>query len=178
MLLQRLQMPFQPANPEIDETGHDGEQPDILVTRLSTAKAEAIARTEPQALIIASDQAAVLNEQIIGKPGSYAQALTQLKLASGRTLRYYTGLCVLNAATGSRQIDCIISEVKFRYLADAEIIRYLETEQPYNCAGSLKSETLGITLLDSITGDDPTALIGLPLIRLSQMLRAEGLYLP
>jgi septum formation protein len=146
--------------------------------RLARDKAHAIAITEPEALIIGSDQLACCNDTVLGKPGSHEKATKQLQTMRGQTLLFHTGLCLLNSKTGTESIDCVEYEVQFRHFSDDEIERYLLTELPYNCAGSFKSEQLGISLLESMQGSDPTALIGLPLIKLAQMLRIEGTKIP
>lgn len=176
-LLQRLGLPFHCQAPDIDETAKAGESAVALVSRLSQEKASAIARSFPQAVIIGSDQVAVLNEQVLGKPGHHAAAVAQLKAVSGKTIQFHTGLCVLNAQTGEYQLDSIPTTVQFRDLSLAEIEAYCQREQPYDCAGSFKSEGLGIILLSAVSSHDPTALIGLPLIRLSQMLTKAGIRL-
>lgn len=177
-LLKRLQVQFTVRSPAIDEARLAGEPPADMVTRLANAKAAAIAEVEAGALVIASDQAAFLGQDPIGKPGNHAAAVEQLRRASGNNVVFYTGLCVLDTRSGRSQTDCIHSEVRFRSLTDSEIERYLALDKPYDCAGSFKSESLGITLVEQIAEEDPTALVGLPLIRLSEMLRQEGLELP
>ena len=177
-LLKRLNIPFQAINPHIDEARLNGESARSMVERLSIAKARAIHELPKGSLVIGSDQAAVLNEKIIGKPGNHPAALAQLLEVSDRIIHFYTGLCVWNNTDDTVQVDCIECAVKFRCLTKAEINRYLLQEQPYDCAGSFRSEGYGITLFESISGSDPTALIGLPLIRLSAMLRNAGLHLP
>jgi septum formation protein len=177
-LLERLGLPFVTAAPDTDETPRPGESPQALVQRLAEAKARAVAAQFPQALIIGSDQVAVIDGEILGKPGSRERALDQLRRASGRQVVFYTGLCLLNAAGGRAQVVCEPFEVHFRELDDARIGRYLDAEQPFNCAGSFKSEGLGISLFLRLRGDDPNALIGLPLIRLVELLAAEGVVVP
>jgi len=145
-----------------------------MVRRLAEAKARAVAESGHSGLIIGSDQAAIMNGQIIGKPGNHAAAVRQLQQASDNELLFLTGLCVFNSANGRIQLDCIPCKARFRVLDDALIERYLQREQPYDCAGAFKSEGLGIALLQSMETSDPTALIGLPLIRLTQMLEKEG----
>ncbi len=173
-LMQRLQYPFETAAPDIDETRKAHESPQAMVSRLSLEKAQAVAVNYTDALIIGSDQCAVLGQDVIGKPGTHEKAVQQLCNASGKTVNFLTGLCLLDTATGRYQLDVIPFEVSFRVLTVAEIQRYLEKDQPYNCAGSFRSESLGITLFKRMRGDDPTALMGLPLIRLSAMLRQVG----
>ncbi|APZ42663.1 Maf family protein [Acidihalobacter ferrooxydans] len=177
-LLQRLHLPFCSAAPEIDETAVRGESPQAMVRRLSLAKAQALGAAHPDALIIGSDQCAVLDARIIGKPGNHAAAVAQLRAASGRSMYVHTGLCLLDSASGAHQLDVVSYDVRFRTLDDAEIETYLALERPYDCAGSVKSEGLGASLLEHMRGDDPSALIGLPLIRLSTMLRAVGVAVP
>jgi len=177
-LLERLGLPFVTVSPRIDETPLPGESPEALVTRLAEAKARAVAPRYSQALIIGSDQVAVIDGQILGKPGNRERALAQLRRASGREVRFLTGLCLLNAASGRAQVVCEPFHVHFRELDDARIGRYLDAEQPFNCAGSFKSEGLGIALFRRLEGEDPNALIGLPLIRLVDMLAAEGMVVP
>lgn len=174
-LLNRLGLAFETADPEVDESRRAGETPEALVQRLAEAKARAVAGRHPGALIIGSDQVAVIEEEILGKPGAHDAAVAQLRRLSGHRVTFLTGLCLLNSATGRVQLDMIPFHVVFRALNDRMIERYLKREQPYNCAGSFKSEGLGIVLFERLEGDDPTALIGLPLIRLSRMLEAEGL---
>ena len=176
--MERLQLPFTCHSPAIDETPVSGESSLELVMRLARTKAEYAAKIYPDAIVIGSDQVAVLGKDILTKPGSHEQARAQLLQLSGHTAWFQTGLCVLNSNTGSVQVDAINCMVEFRALVIAEIDRYLTSEQPYACAGSFKSEGLGISLLTRVQGDDPTALVGLPLIRLCAMLRNEGLELP
>ena len=177
-LLERLGLPFTVAAPHTDETPQPGETPRALALRLALAKARAVAQQHPDAVVIGSDQVADLAGQPLGKPGEHARAVQQLRQMRGQTVVFQTAVAVVCAATGFEQVDLAPVEVKFRDLSDAEIERYLRTEQPYDCAGSAKSEGLGIALLDAIHSDDPTALIGLPLIRSCRMLRAAGLVLP
>ena len=177
-LLQRLDIPFDTAAPQVDESRHPGESAERLVHRLAQDKARAVASAHPDALIIGSDQVAVLGGQILGKPGTRARAIEQLRAASGRTVQFLTGLCLFNSAAQRRQVEVVPYEVTFRILDDARIARYVDREQPLNCAGSFKSEGLGIALFSSMQGSDPTALIGLPLITLVSMLAREGVELP
>ncbi len=177
-LLERLGLAFSTAAPQVDETPRAGESPRDLVMRLAAAKARAVAAHYPDALIIGSDQVALLKNKILGKPGDHAGAVEQLSAASGQRVEFLTGLCLLHAASGRAQADVIPYAVHFRPLTPAQIERYLNREQPFQCAGSFKSEGLGITLFERLEGDDPSALIGLPLIRLVSMLRIEGLELP
>ena len=175
MLLERLGIPFRTAAADVEETRREGESPTDLALRLSETKARAIAGDYPDALIIGADQVAVIHEVVLGKPGSRERAIAQLQQASGRTVLFYTGLCLLNAASGRLQLACEPFRVHFRDLTEEQIAGYIDREQPFNCAGSFKSEGLGIALFERLEGEDPTALIGLPLIRLTGMLQAEGL---
>ena len=177
-LLARLGLPFDVAAPAVDETPQPGEAPRALALRLALAKARAVAALHPEAIVIGSDQVADLSGAPLGKPGNHARATAQLRQMSGQTVVFQTALAVVCLATGFEQVDLAPVRVRFRALSDAEIERYLQAEQPYDCAGSAKSEGLGIALLDAIDSDDPTALIGLPLIRTARMLRAAGLVLP
>jgi len=177
-LLARLQLPFTVAAPDVDETPRPGEAPQALALRLARAKAQAVAAQQPQALVIGSDQVADLAGQPLGKPGSHERAVAQLQRMRGQTVVFHTAVAVLCQDSGFAQVDLAPVRVRFRALQDAEIERYLRAEQPYDCAGSAKSEGLGIALLEAIDSDDPTALIGLPLIRTCQMLRAAGAALP
>jgi septum formation protein len=177
-LLGRLQLPFQAVAPETDESPLTGEAPTATAERLSVAKARAVADRFPNALIIGSDQVAYCGNSSFGKPGTKQNAITQLRSMSGKTVIFHTGLCLLNAATGRTHVRGIPTEVRFRELSDSEIQRYLNKEDALNCAGSARSEGLGISLLEHMRGDDPNALIGLPLIALCDMLRAEGIELP
>jgi septum formation protein len=174
-LLQRLGLPFTVEAPGVDETARPDEPPQVLVLRLAEAKAAAVAQRHPQALVIGSDQVACIDHQVMGKPGNRATALAQLERASGRTLVFHTGLCLLNAITGRTQTLVEPFHVHFRRLSRRRIESYLDREQPYDCAGSFKSEGLGIALFARLEGDDPSALIGLPLIRLITLLESEGL---
>lgn len=177
-LLERLGLPFGVSSPDIDETPLAGEPASTLVRRLAESKARALAERHPDALIIGSDQCACLDDRIIGKPGSHERARAQLAEASGRQVVYRTGLCLLDTRSDTAQVEEVVYEVKFRELGSDEIERYLERDQPYNCAGSIRSEALGVSLFEWMRGDDPSALIGLPLIRLAHMLRAAGMQLP
>jgi septum formation protein len=177
-LLQRLCLSFETANPDIDESARAGETPVHTATRLAEAKARAVAGRYPNALIIGSDQVAYMDGRVYGKPGTRERAATQLRELRGRSVYFHTALCLLNSPTGEVQLDSVPIEVRFRYFGDDEIERYLDLESPLNCAGSARSEGLGISLLDYIRGDDPNALIGLPLISLCRMLRREGVALP
>ncbi len=177
-LLSRLCLPFDVAAPDVDETPHAGEAPGALALRLAIAKARAVAAAHPDAVVIGSDQVADLLGQPLGKPGTHEKAVAQLQQMRGHGVVFQTAVAVVCMATGFEQAELAPVDVRFRDLSDAEIERYLRAEQPYDCAGSAKSEGLGISLLDSIQSDDPTALIGLPLIRTCRMLRAAGLELP
>jgi len=173
-LLSRLQIPFDIAAPDVDETPHLNESPQDLAMRLALAKARAVARKNPEAVVIGSDQVADLEGMPLGKPGNHANATLQLQRMRGKTVIFQTALSVVCLATGFEKTDLAAIKVKFRHLSDSEIESYLRAEEPYDCAGSAKSEGLGIALLESIESDDPTALIGLPLIRTCQMLREAG----
>src|SRR5690606_31031097 len=172
-LLDKLGLPYQVCAPNIDESRARGESPYDFVARLSREKALAVAQSFPNHLIIGSDQAAVLDGEVIGKPGDHERAKRQLADASGRSVLFLTGLCLYNSASGSTQLDVVPFRVHFRHLDEATIERYLQREQPYGCAGSFKSEGLGIALFERLEGDDPNALVGLPLIRLVSMLANE-----
>lgn len=173
-LLSRLGIPFETDSPQVDETPQPGEAPADLARRLALAKAHEVAQRHPEAVVIGSDQVADLNGQPLGKPGTHERAVAQLRQMSGQTVIFQTALAVVCRAAGFEQIDLAPVRVVFRSLGDAEIEHYLRTEQPYDCAGSAKSEGLGIALLDRIDNDDPTALVGLPLIRTCRMIRAAG----
>lgn len=177
-LLQRLRLPFACASPDIDETPRPGEAAEQLVRRLAESKARALAQRYPAHLIIGSDQAAVNGNRILGKPHDLERATGQLKDASGKSVSFLTGLCLLNSQSGRTQVDCVPFTVHFRVLDDARIRRYLETEQPFDCAGSFKAEGLGVSLFRATEGEDATSLIGLPLIRLVDMLLAEQVSVP
>ena len=177
-LLQRLNLTFDVAAPDVDETPEPGETPRTLALRLALAKAQAVAQLHPSAIVIGSDQVADLAGEPLGKPGNHERAVQQLQRMQGHTVVFQTAVAVVCLATGFEEVDLAAVKVKFRELSDAEIERYLRAEQPYDCAGSAKSEGLGITLLDAIDSDDPTALVGLPLIRTCRMLRAAGLVFP
>ena len=174
-LLQRLQLPFTVASPDIDETAWHGELPEQTSLRLAKAKAIKIAESNPNSLIIGCDQIATLDSLQIGKPGTHENAVKQLKMMRGRNVVFYSALCLYNAQTRTMQAEVVPFTVKFRNLTDAQIENYLLKEQPYNCAGSAKSEGLGIAIIASMQGDDPNALIGLPLIRLVEMLENESI---
>lgn len=177
-LLARLGLPFETCAPEVDERHLPDESPEQLVLRLAQAKAEAAAAGFARALVIGSDQVACIGGRILGKPGNRDNARAQLREASGKRVSFYTGLCLLNTDSGRKQLACEPFHVQFRHLSAGQIEHYLDREQPYNCAGSFKSEGLGIVLFERLEGDDPNSLIGLPLIRLVTMLGAEGVELP
>jgi MAF protein len=173
-LLERLRLPFACASPAIDETALPGETPDALVRRLARQKAEALAAEFAGHLIIGSDQVAVLEGRILGKPHTFENARAQLIAASGKRVDFLTGLALLNAASGRCQLDVVRFSVHMREFGAAQVERYLHAEQPYDCAGSFKAEGLGVSLFRRTEGDDATSLVGLPLIRLVDMLQAEG----
>ena len=177
-LLERLGVPFRAWSPDVDERPHAAEPPRETATRLARAKAEAAAARYPHAWVIGSDQVADLDGRPIGKPGTFENARRQLRDVSGHSVFFHTALCVWNARLERRHERLVTMEVAFRRLSDAEIDRYLEREQALDCAGSAKSEGLGISLLSRLGGDDPTALVGLPLIALAAILRAEGFDVP
>jgi septum formation protein len=177
-LLEKLLEQFDTCSPDIDESPLPGEDPAQLVQRLALQKAEAVAKAHPDALIIASDQVSVLDGRINGKPGNYENAFRQLKSSSGKQVSFFTSLCLYDATTAKYQLDVEPFQVYFRELSDAQIERYLKKETPYNCAGGFKSEGFGITLFSRLEGRDPNTLIGLPLIRLVEMLAAAGVQLP
>lgn len=176
-LLSRLKIPFEVAAPEVDETPLSNETPRDLALRLALAKARAVASQNPEAVVIGSDQVADLDGLPLGKPGNHANAVKQLQRMRGKTVIFQTALSVVCLATGFEQTDLAAVKVTFRDLTDAEIESYLRAEEPYDCAGSAKSEGLGIALLAAIDNDDPTALVGLPLIRTCHMLSAAGVKL-
>ena len=174
-LLRRLQMPFEIVAPRVDESALAGESPAALALRLAVAKARAVAALRPDAVVIGSDQVADLDGEPIGKPGDHARATAQLRRLSGQAVRFHTGVAVVHGAAGFEQAETAIAAVRFRQLNDAEIERYLLREQPYDCAGSARCEALGIALLERIDSDDPTTLIGLPLMRTHRLLRLAGI---
>lgn len=176
-LLNRLRIPFSVSSPEVDETALTAETPSALATRLALAKARAVAQRFPQAVVIGSDQVADLDGLALGKPGNFECATAQLRQMRGKAVVFQTALAVVCLETGFEQHDIASVRVQFRDLSDAEISAYLLAETPYDCAGSAKSEGLGIALLASIDNDDPTALVGLPLIRTCKLLRAAGIKL-
>ena len=176
-LLARLRIPFDVAAPDVDETPHDAETPKQLACRLAMAKARAVAAQFPASVVIGSDQVADLDGQSLGKPGNHARAVAQLQLMRGKTVIFQTAVAVVCQDSAFAQMDLAQVKVKFRDLTDTEIETYLLTETPYDCAGSAKSEGLGIALLESIDNDDPTALVGLPMIRTCRMIQAAGIKL-
>ena len=178
ILLDRLSIPFQCQSPEIDESPLEQETPFELVGRLATEKAASIAREHPHAVVIGSDQLAAYNGQIIGKPGNYAAAFKQLASFSGQVVEFLTAVSVQHSDSGFSELHVDTTRVCFRPLEDTEIDRYLEKEKPFDCAGAFKAESLGIVLFERMLSEDPTAIIGLPLIRTAAMLRRAGLALP
>jgi septum formation protein len=177
-LLERFGLPFETHAPHIDEAPLPGETPPRLAERLALAKARAVARLRPNALVIGSDQTAALGAEIFGKPGSLANAAAQLRHMSGKEVLFHTAVALVDGRKMHEQCENVLTRVRFRKLGEDSIRRYLEREPALDCAGSAKCEGLGIALLDALSGDDPTALIGLPLIALARMLRATGLELP
>ncbi|MDP2367835.1 Maf family nucleotide pyrophosphatase [Rhodoferax sp.] len=177
-LLARLRLPFEVIAPEVDESADKGETPEQLARRLSLQKARAVAQRFPDAIVIGSDQVADLNGKALGKPGNHERAVEQLRLMRGHTVVFHTAISVVCQQTAYAQTDMAQASVVFRDLDDGEIERYLRAETPYDCAGSAKSEGLGISLLDAIHSDDPSALVGLPLIRVVRLLRGVGVELP
>lgn len=174
-LLERLRLPFTCVAPQVDETPLPGEAPATLALRLALAKAKAVSALHPQAVVIGSDQVCDLHGEALGKPGTHERAVAQLQRLRGQQVVFQTAVAVVCHARGYAQALLAPVTVQFRALSDAEIERYLRLDEPYDCAGSAKSETLGITLLSAIHSDDPTALIGLPLIRTSELLRGAGI---
>lgn len=177
-LLRRLSLPFTIIAPAVDETPLVSEAPQALALRLAFSKAQAVAQLHPESIVIGSDQVAELNGRPLGKPGTPIRAVAQLQAMRGQTVIFHTAVSVVCQATSFAKTELAVIEVKFRDLSDEEIERYVSTEQPLDCAGSAKSEGLGISLMDYIRNDDPTALIGLPLIRTCQLLREAGLLTP
>jgi len=176
--LAQLQIPYTTVAPNVDETRAAGEAPRELALRLAETKARALRTAFPAALIIGCDQVAVVDDTVLGKPGDHSRAVAQLKLMRGKPVSFFTALCLLNAASARIQSALVTVIVHMRALSDAQIERYLSIEQPYDCAGSARIEGLGITLVEKLEGDDPNALIGLPLIKLCDMLRNENVELP
>ena len=174
-LLTRLRVPFDVVSPDVDETPQPNETPQALACRLALAKAQAVAQQQPHAVVIGSDQVADLNGEPLGKPGTHERAVLQLQRMRGQTVVFQTAVAVVCQARQFAQTELAQIKVRFRDLSDAEIETYLRLEEPYDCAGSAKSEGLGIALLDAIDNDDPTALIGLPMIRTARLLRAAGI---
>jgi septum formation protein len=174
-VLSRFRVPFETDAPRVDETPHAGETPAALALRLALEKGREVAARHPQAIVIGADQVCDLDGEALGKPGTHERAVAQLRRLSGRTAVFQTALAVLRPSNGFERAELAPVRVHFRVLADAEIEHYLRLEQPYDCAGSAKCETLGIALLASIHSDDPTALVGLPLIRTAALLREAGL---
>ena len=174
-LLERLRLPFDVEAPGVDEAARPGEKPAAIAQRLAAEKARAVAARHPDAVVIGSDQVAELDGEAIGKPGNHARAVAQLHRMSGRLVVFHTAVSVVRIATGFEGAFVAPVRVRFRPLDDDEIERYLQAEQPYDCAGSAKCETLGIALLEAIESDDPTALVGLPLIRTCELLRGAGI---
>jgi MAF protein len=177
-LLGRLGMPFEVATPDVDESRLAGESPEALVRRLSEAKARDVAEHFADALVVGSDQVAVIDDEVLGKPGTRERAIGQLARAAGRRVSFLTGLSLVDAPSGRAHTACERFDVHFRPLTTEQIARYVDREQPFGCAGSFKSEGYGITLFERLEGDDPSALIGLPLIRLVELLGREGVALP
>ena len=176
-LLSRLRVPFEVVSPDVDETPRPDETPEQLAMRLALAKAQAVAAQHPHAVVIGSDQVADLNGEPLGKPGNFERAKLQLQRMRGQTVVFQTAVAVVRADTGFARTELAQIKVRFRDLSDDEITAYLHAEEPYDCAGSAKSEGLGIALLDAIDNDDPTALIGLPLIRTARLIREAGISL-
>lgn len=177
-LLSRLHLPFDCSAPDIDETAHNNETAEHLVLRLAEAKARALTLSHPDHLIIGSDQVAILGREILGKPHTPERAMAQLKACSGNSVTFLTSVALLDSRSGRLQVDCVPFTVHFRELDESCIERYLRIEQPYDCAGSFKAEGLGISLFRTTSGSDTTSLIGLPLIRLVDMLLEEGVQIP
>ena len=173
-MLERLRLPFEVVAPQVDETPLAGEPAERTALRVAELKARAVAKTIQNALIIGSDQVAVMGERKLGKPGDHAAAVAQLRSMRGKSMVFHTALCLHNSATGRIQVANVPTTVVFRDFSDAQIERYLTFEQPYDCAGSAKIEGLGIALVERVASDDPSALIGLPLVQLASMLKNEG----
>jgi len=175
-MLDRLGLPFSTATSGIDETPEPDETPEALVRRLALGKAQHVAPGHPDALIIGADQVSVLDDDILGKPGSRERAIAQIQRMSGKRVDYLSGIALLGP--GIERVDIVPTRLTYRTLAQAEIERYVDRDQPFDCAGAMRSESLGIALLESLASDDPTALIGMPLIRIAQWLRAAGYEIP
>lgn len=176
MLLQRLGLAFETVSPQLDETPLPGEDGEALALRLAVAKAEKVAEMRPDGLIIGSDQVGLLEGSILGKPGSHEAALAQLLAASGKVMRFVSAVCLLDARSGRKQLERAVTRVNFLPLDRETIEAYLRRDQPYDCAGAFRSESLGVALIDGMESDDPTAILGMPLIRLTRMLAAEGVH--
>lgn len=176
MLLQRLGLAFETVSPQLDETPLPGEDGEALALRLAVAKAEKVAEMRPDGLIIGSDQVGLLEGNILGKPGSHEAALAQLLAASGKVMRFVSAVCLLDARSGRKQLERAVTRVNFLPLDRETIEAYLRRDQPYDCAGAFRSESLGVALIDDMESDDPTAILGMPLIRLTRMLAAEGVH--
>jgi len=177
-LLEKLNISFETVSPNFEENQLENEKPIDLVQRLSLGKAKAVAKQYTNHLIIGSDQVACIEGEVLGKPGNFGKAMTQLQKASGKTVTFYTGLTLFNSKTNKDQTLCDEFKVHFRLLSDKQITHYLEKEEPYNCAGSFKSEGFGISLFKKLEGDDPNTLVGLPLIKLIEMFEHEGIMIP
>lgn len=177
-ILRKLNIDFEIHAPDVNEDRLNNETPQQLVSRLAEAKAKSVSAYYPNALIIGSDQVAVLNDNILGKPLNHENAKHQLAMASEKKVRFYTGLCLYNSATEHSQVRCIPYDVYFRQLTSDQIENYLQIDKPYNCAGSFKSEGFGISLFEKLDGEDPNALVGLPLIELIRLLTNEGINIP
>ncbi|HKL52359.1 MAG TPA: nucleoside triphosphate pyrophosphatase [Wenzhouxiangellaceae bacterium] len=175
-MLDRLGLPFSTATSGIDETAEPGETPEALVRRLALGKAQHIAPRHPEALVIGADQVSVLGDEILGKPGSRERAICQIQRMSGKRVDYLSGIALVGP--GIEQVDIVPTRLTYRTLEQTEIERYVDRDQPFDCAGAMRSESLGIALLESLASDDPTALIGMPLIRIAQWLRAAGYEIP
>ena len=173
-LLDRLHLSYEPHAPEVDESINPGEDARAYVCRLAESKARHVAQNYPDAIVIGSDQCALLDAKILGKPGSHENALRQLREAQGKTVVFHTGVCVLNLSSGFCEVEDVLFEVDFRVLSDRQLEHYLRVEQPYQCAGSFKAEGYGSCLFSRMRGDDPSALIGLPLLRLITMPESAG----
>lgn len=174
-LLDRLHLDYECHSPDVDESVERGEQAVDYVCRLAQAKARSVAQNHPQAVVIGSDQCALLGDEILGKPGSHARALDQLRRAQGKTVVFHTAVCVVNLARDFCLVEDVPFEVEFRSLSDPQLEHYLQVEQPYDCAGSFKAEGYGACLFKALRGDDPNALIGLPLLKLTTMLESAGI---
>lgn len=175
-MLERLGIPFTTETSGVDETPEPGEAPEVLARRLALAKARQVADANPQALVIGADQIAVLGDQVLGKPGTRERAIVQISRMSGNRVDYLSGIALLGA--GYQQVDIVPTRLTYRNLDRLEIERYVDRDQPFDCAGAMRSESLGIALLESLSSDDPTALIGMPLIRIAQWLRDAGYEIP